>query len=152
MLKFNVQHSSARRTIDVESLQFNKQCFKRIILYDKVLILPLIPDRTHPGYALKPPRRRSAWHVDPYSPLRSIRTHLERLLDAVERRTFYDSNCRAGWGDFNDPEIMEKDAGLTLQTGGGILTALPARSPSVHHLPPPGLISTRWLPHILWEA
>ncbi len=38
MLKFNVQHSNARCTIDVESLQFNKQRFKRKILYDKVLI------------------------------------------------------------------------------------------------------------------
>ncbi len=84
--------------------------------------LPLIPDRTHSEYALKPSRRRFAWHVDSYPPSRSVCTHLERLLDALERSTFYDSNCRADWDDFNDSEIMEKDAGLTLQTSERIYT------------------------------
>jgi hypothetical protein len=38
MLKFNIQHSNAHRTIDVKSLQFNNQHFKRIILYDIIII------------------------------------------------------------------------------------------------------------------
>ncbi len=78
------------------------------------MTLPLILNRTHSEYALNPLRRRSAWHVDSYPPPRSVRTQLERRLDALERSTFSDSNCRAGWGDFNDSEIMEKDADLTL--------------------------------------
>ena len=97
-------------------------------------------------------RRRFAWHVDSYSFSRSIRTHLECLLDTLERSTFSDSNCRVGWDDFNDSEIMKKDADLTLQTSERILTALTARSLSNHHLPSLGLISTRWLSHILWKA
>ncbi len=130
----------------------NIKCWQFSRLCHHLHSLPLIFDRTHSEYALKLSRRRFAWHVDSYSSSRSIHTHLERLLDALERSTFYDSNCRVGWDDFNDSEIMEKDAGLTLQTSGEILTALSARSLSVHHLFSPGLISTRWLSHILWET
>ncbi len=98
--------------------------------------LPLIPDRTQPEYAPKFPRRRSAWHVDSYPPLRSLRTHPERLLDGLELSTFYDINCRAGSADFNASKMIKKYAGLTRQMRWGILTVLAQLSaPS-----PPGLI------------
>jgi len=67
----------------------------------------------------------------------------ERLLNALELDTFYDTNCRAGRGDFNDSEIMGKGEGLTQQMHWGILRMLAARSFSCHHLSPPGLISAR---------
>jgi len=76
----------------------------------------------------------------------------ELLLDVLELDTFYDSNCRAGSDDFNASKIIEKYEGLTQQLRWGILTVLAARSPSCHHLPPPGSTYARWLPHILWEA
>jgi len=70
-------------------------------------------------------------------------TPLERPLNALEPDTFYDTNCRAGRGDFNGPEIMGKGEGLTQQMHWGILRVLAARSFSCHHLSPPGLISAR---------
>jgi len=42
-------------------------------------------------------------------------TSLERFLNALELDTFYDTNCRAGRGDFNGSEIMGKDEDLTQQ-------------------------------------
>jgi len=67
----------------------------------------------------------------------------ERFLNALELDTFYDTNCRAGRGDFNDSEIMGKGEGLTQQMHWGILRVLATRSFSCHHLSPPGLISAR---------
>ena len=67
----------------------------------------------------------------------------ELLLDVLEPGTFYDSNCRAGSGDFNASKIIGKYEGLTQQLRWGILTVLAARSPSCHHLPPPGSIPAR---------
>jgi len=53
-------------------------------------------------------------------------TSPERLLNALELDTFYDTNCRAGRGDFNGSEIMGKDEGLTQQMHWGILRMLAA--------------------------
>ncbi len=79
-------------------------------------------------------------------------TSLELLLDTLWWRTFADEDCRADRGQFNGSKIPEKYEGLTQQMGSGILRVGAARSPSCQHLPPPGLISARWLPHILWET
>jgi len=42
-------------------------------------------------------------------------TSLERLLNALELDTFYDTNCRVGRDDFNGSEIMGKGEGSTQQ-------------------------------------
>ncbi len=119
---------------------------------NKDKFLSLILDHTHSEYTFKSSWQWFAWHINSYSFFQLICTHLERLLDTLERSTFYDSNCRVSWDDFNDSEIMKKDADLTLQTSEKILMTLSARSLSVHYLFSFELISTRWLFHILWKA
>ncbi len=113
------------------------------------LRLSLILDHTHSEYTLKLSRWRFAWHVNSYSLSRLIHTQLERLLDALECSTFYDSNCWVDWDDFNDLEIMKKDAGLTLQMSEEILMTLTAWLLNIHHLFSLELILTCWLLHIL---
>jgi len=112
----------------------------------------LFPTVTCPGDApTDPGGDRLGTSIRHQPPGQSV-TSLELLLNALELDTFYDMNRRADRGNFNGSEIMEKDEDLTSQMSWGILTVLAARSPSCHHLPPPGSIPARGLPHILWEA
>ncbi len=52
---------------------------------------------------------------------RSIRHQPELLLDALEPGTFYDTNCRAGQGDFNGSKLIEKYEDLIPKMRLGIL-------------------------------
>jgi len=103
----------------------------------------LFPTVIGVGDALNPPDGdRLGTSIRHLPPDQSV-TCPEFLLDVLELDTFYDSNCRAGSGDFNASKILEKYEGLTQQLRWEILTVLAARSPSCHHLPPPGSIPAR---------
>ncbi len=73
---------------------------------------------------LKPSRRRSVTIP------RSIRHQPELLLDALEPGTFYDTNCRAGQGDFNGSKYEDLIPKMRL----GIL---PPRAAPVPNRPAP---------------
>ncbi len=100
-----------------------------------------------------PLRRRFAWHVDSSPHPRSIR-HLTWTFSKRSRARYFSwhelsSRSRRLQRFRNHGKRWRFDSANAL---GGILRVLTARSFSCHHLSPPGLISARWLPHILWEA
>ncbi len=70
---------------------------------------------------------------------RSIRHQPELLLDALEPGTFYDTNCRAGQGDFNGSKVIEKYEDLIPKMRLGIL---PPRAAPVPNRPAPARISS----------